>query len=125
MPISYWRDRGICWLCHQPVLEGQARHGSNGGHWECNEKLDEDMAAIFGKTEARETGLYKARAAGGGLFHMVDKATGAALCGHKPKNNARHMRDRGRWIPIKDEYPVTCRGCIKASVKAQIEEALK
>lgn len=28
-------EHEICEVCGKPVLEGQARHGIRGGHWDC------------------------------------------------------------------------------------------
>lgn len=33
-------EAGTCFVCKQPVLDGQARHGQYGSHWSCSENLE-------------------------------------------------------------------------------------
>lgn len=58
--------------------------------------------------------MRKARANGGYLIHLLPHVDGfgPALCGHLPKNTARMMENRGKWLILADQsIAVTCRRC--------------
>ncbi|WP_454056650.1 hypothetical protein [Cupriavidus sp. Marseille-Q8015] len=100
-------DTGSCWLCGKSVEYSQGYHTPTGAHWDCVSALRsrfEDLA-----TE-RRTVPYLARANGGHYIHTVDPRTNASLCGHSPRDTARRMRSRGRWIEVRD-VPRGCRRC--------------
>lgn len=99
-------DRGTCYLCGKVADPSKGLHGATGAHWACSQAL---TASAFG---AQETGTYVARANGGYRIHIVDAATGRALCGHKPKDTARQMTTRGRWLKYVDQSTEpTCMTC--------------
>ncbi|ABF13110.1 hypothetical protein ACUXAV_005804 [Cupriavidus metallidurans] len=58
-----------------------------------------------------------ARAKGGYLVHLVDLATGLALCGHKPRHTAKRMKRRSGWLPY-GAVPPTCIKCEAAQPPA-------
>lgn len=35
--IDRHMEAGTCYLCGEPVLDGQAHHGATGSHWNCYE----------------------------------------------------------------------------------------
>lgn len=90
-------DAGTCWLCGQPVDRGQGYHGATGAHWICSKALTNQFKAL---NDPEAAAPFLARANGGYFVHTVDPVTGASLCGHKPKDTARQMRPRARWIPL-------------------------
>lgn len=97
-------DTVICKHCSLPVEDGQPWHTLAEMHYSCYE-------AVFGAVRRypmllRPEPAYRApmfegtrlaRAAGGHLVHVVDGATGRALCGHAPVNTSHMMRARGKW----------------------------
>lgn len=38
-------DNGICELCKKSVIDGQARNGATGDHWDCWEKFQRQVEA--------------------------------------------------------------------------------
>lgn len=52
-------ENGTCYICEQPVVNGQARHGATGAHWICHaaeeQKTQEAFARVGGiKSRAKE-----------------------------------------------------------------------
>lgn len=41
--IATHRDAGTCYLCEKPVVAGEAHHGATGAHWDCSQKLEDDV----------------------------------------------------------------------------------
>lgn len=95
--ISEHREAGTCWLCGGQVERSQGYHGATGVHWTCSDALTTRFAAL---NHSESAALFLARANGGFFVHTVDPVTGSSLCGHKPKDTARHMRPRGRWLRL-------------------------
>jgi hypothetical protein len=128
-------DAGTCYICDQPVTDGAALHGPTGAHWECHRPPYEDVGTLAGaiKEMDRLIGLLNpastdthprmALANGGQLVHFVIPATGTALCGHKPRDTAYHMRRRGRWRywKLDADVPGHMRQCAKCKAKALID----
>ncbi len=104
--IAEHRDIGTCWLCGGRVERAQGYHGATGAHWECSKALTTQYARL---THSDST-PFLARANGGFFVHTVDPVTGTSLCGHKPKDTARQMRPRARWIPL-DRVPRGFKRC--------------
>lgn len=94
--IAEHRDAGTCWLCGGEVERAQGYHGATGAHWTCCKALTTQFAALTHSCSQP----FLARANGGFFVHNVDPVTGASLCGHRPKDTARQMRSRGRWIRL-------------------------
>jgi hypothetical protein len=100
-----WIDQcikaGLCHMCEKPVADGEPRHGPTGAHWACHRAPLEELDRLIGELNPVEvntdTHPRMARANGGQLVHFVIPATGTALCGHKPRDTAHHMRQRGKW----------------------------
>nr|WP_315593843.1 hypothetical protein [uncultured Cupriavidus sp.] len=95
--IAEHRDAGTCWLCGGQVERAQGYHGATGAHWACSKALMTQFAAL---NHTEKSTPILARANGGFFVHTVDPVTRASLCGHKPKDTARQMRPRARWIPL-------------------------
>lgn len=60
--------------------------------------------------------IVSARCNGGAWHHAVEKATNTALCGHKPRQEATRMCQRGGWLfPGREgtEQLVGCPHCLK------------
>lgn len=90
-------DDGSCWLCGEVVDRARGYHGATGAHWECTSALTKQYESLSETPSAKP---FLARANGGHFVHTVDPISGAALCGHRPKDTARRMRPRARWIPV-------------------------
>lgn len=57
-----------------------------------------------------------ARANGGHLLHLLPENSNTSLCGHTPKRNAHHMKQRGKWFVYGPDAPwpktaTKCRKC--------------
>lgn len=90
-------DNGSCWLCGEVVDRSRGYHGATGAHWACTSALTKQYEALSQTPSARP---FLARANGGHFVHTVDPISGASLCGHRPRDTARRMRPRARWIPV-------------------------
>ncbi|WP_354678327.1 hypothetical protein [Cupriavidus plantarum] len=100
-------DAGTCWLCGKDVDYSQGWHTTTGGHWNCVATLRRHVETLIGSAR---TDPYLARANGGHYIHTIDPASGASLCGHSPRDTARRMTRRGRWIEVR-EVPSGYRRC--------------
>jgi hypothetical protein len=120
-------EAGVCHICEKPVADGEPIHGPTGAHWECHggpiEVLDRQIREL--KQVAVSTDMHPrmARANGGQLVHLVIPATGTALCGHKPRDTAHHMRQRGKWLYWKLDavVPGHMRQCGKCKARALVK----
>lgn len=111
-------DAGTCWLCGRTVDRAQGYHGATGAHWNCSKALMEQFKVLNHPDGAAP---FLARANGGHFVHTVDPVTGVSLCGHRPKDKARQMRPRARWIPL-DRVPrgfKRCPHCARLAGSAQ------
>jgi len=99
---------GICHLCKQPVVDGDPIYTVQMTHWDCYEKLKNDVGRFFGAKTQPFIGIPN----GGWLTHLVVNGD-KALCGHLPKNTARQMKVRGRWHHVGNTRTITCTGCLK------------
>jgi len=90
-------DSGSCWLCGEDVDRSKGYHGATGAHWACSAALMKQDETLSRNPSLKQ---FLARANGGHFVHTVDPASGASLCGHRPKDTARRMRPRARWIPV-------------------------
>lgn len=91
--IDEHMDAGTCYCCGKEVDCSKGIHGATGAHWSCIESLSYLL-------KPRDKTPYLARANGGWYVHTVDPATDRALCGHKPKNTAKRMKQRGGWLRV-------------------------
>lgn len=119
-------EASTCYLCEQPVADGAALHGPTGAHWECHSGPIEPPSKsehVPRPTKVPKADLHPrmARANGGSLVHFVIPPTGMSLCGHKPKNTAHHMKQRGKWLVWKDDatVPVHMKKCSKCLAAAE------
>jgi hypothetical protein len=99
----------ICRHCSKPVESGQAWHTLAEMHYDCYEQkfgvYRPPAPMPVGKSiTPKFDGQKIARANSGHLLHVVDGATGRALCGHSPQNNSHRMRNRGFWHFMSDDY---------------------
>lgn len=118
-------DASTCYICEQPVANGAAIHGPTGAHWECHSGPIEPCSSPVREPHPAQAPILDkhprmARANGGSLVHFVIPATGTSLCGHKPKDNAYHMKRRGKWLVWKDDATVPkhmkqCPKCLAAA----------
>lgn len=103
-------EAGLCYICDKPVADGAALHGPTGAHWECHRPPFEEVGSLTSTIKeldrliealnprSTDTQPRMVLANGGHLVHFVIPSTGTSLCGHKPRDNARHMRRRGKWL---------------------------
>lgn len=119
-------DHGLCCHCGKAIQWGvDAVYSINGAHYDC-QFPNGNPASQFEPLRSRallEPALARkpdigfgvatqpalARANGGHVLHWVVPVTGAAMCGHQPKNNSSRMRNRGKWLPLPDGADVTRR----------------
>ncbi|MPQ69227.1 hypothetical protein [Pseudomonas sp. MWU12-2323] len=117
-------DAGTCHICGKPVVNGAAIHGPTGAHWDCHGGPVAPVSTVPHKVSPRQFDIHPrmARANGGSLVHFVIQVTGTSLCGHKPKDTARHMQQRGKWLVWKDDatVPAHMKQCQKCLAKAQV-----
>ncbi|CAG9186031.1 hypothetical protein [Cupriavidus pampae] len=92
-------DAGTCWLCGKAVDYSQGWHTTTGGHWSCVATLRREVESF---ARNARTAPYLARANGGHYIHTIDPKSDVSLCGHSPRDTARRMRSRGRWIEVRD-----------------------
>lgn len=46
------REAGTCFICLKPVVDGDARHGLSGAHYDCHMKVDAEFKAIEARVNA-------------------------------------------------------------------------
>lgn len=121
--IQRHREAGTCFLCSQPVVDGQPVHGPTGAHWDCSEKLNREVAEMTNRVT--QPPLLCVRACGGVISHWVDPDTHEALCGAKPKNDPKSsMPGRGKWLKYRDQDPATKKKmCLTCSEKKAVSDA--
>lgn len=123
---------GLCYICDQKVDPNDGVHGPTGAHWDCQcppsaEKpitvVPPAPATAAPSSISMETQPRLAHANGGHLVHIVIPATNTSLCGHKPRNTAHVMRQRGKWMLWKLDavVPATMKMCEKCEKKALID----
>ncbi|TCV62726.1 hypothetical protein [Pseudomonas fluorescens] len=119
-------EASTCHICEQPVADGAAIHGPTGAHWECHSgpiELCSRPVPEQRPIQPPKVDMHPrmAHANGGSLVHFVIPATGTSLCGHKPKNTAHHMKQRGKWLVWKEDatVPSFMKQCPKCLAKAQ------
>lgn len=117
-------EAGTCHICEQVVDDGAAIHGPTGAHWECysGPVLPSDSPQPAECQSKPDTHPRMARANGGALVHFVILTTGVSLCGHKPKDTARHMKQRGKWLIWREDatVPSHMKQCSKCVAKAAV-----
>jgi len=105
--IDAHRDAQTCSICGKHLDYGDGYHTTSHSHWKC--WVSERDALV----KKRPAGLALLVANGGVRVHAVEMSTGRALCGHKPRDTAKRMKQRGRWMKHATADRITCDGCIK------------
>lgn len=105
--IDAHRDAQTCSMCGKHLDYNDGYHTTSHAHWKC---WVAETQAIFAQ---RPTGMALRVANGGVKVHAVDLSTGRALSGHKPRDTARRMKQRGRWLIYASADRITCNGCIE------------
>jgi hypothetical protein len=130
--IDLCYEEGVCHVCGKTVLYGHDQPGVytiTGAHYDCefpngrNADLESltSLAKKLGLAENKYAHLPStpqlAWANGGSLLHWVIPNKNRALCGHQPKDNAWRMKQRGKWLFLKDGADVTdrkfCQKCLE------------
>lgn len=123
------QEDGLCHVCGKAIVWGtDAVYSIRGSHYDCefpngrNEpsvtmaELMKDLGIGPTKYDHLTATPALARANGGHLHHWVVPNQNRSLCGHKPVDKAKHMRQRGMWLFIKDGADVTgfkfCQKCL-------------
>ncbi len=119
-------EADTCHICELPVAGGAAIYDPTGAHWECHSGPIEPCSRPAREPRPMQPSTVDphprmAHANGGSLAHFVIPATGTSLCGHKPKNTAHHMKQRGKWLVWKEDatVPAFMKQCPKCLAKAQ------
>lgn len=105
---------GTCAHCGKLVASGESLFSITGAHWDCH---DGKVTSALARETPR---LEVCRAGSGTTLHIVDRKTGTALCGFRPRNRAWQMRKRGGWHPVQHEA-ATCPECIRAHGSATVD----
>lgn len=95
-----------CYMCGQVVEMFAPKHGPTGAHWECHREPFEAMNRYMDEVNPlrKDPTPRMARANGGSLVHIVVPMTNTSLCGHKPKDTAYRMKQRGKWLFYSDAW---------------------
>lgn len=118
--IEHCYDADVCHVCGKTVLYGPESEGIytiTGAHYSCEfpngrtqSQTLRELASEFDQLTTRSDNMPTAkepalaRANGGFLLHWVVPHTGRSLCGHQPARNASRMRQRGRWLYLKETF---------------------
>ncbi|MBK4736120.1 hypothetical protein [Noviherbaspirillum pedocola] len=103
-----------CGHCGKPVTSDEQLYSITGAHWACHQQQVSSVLA------AETPRLEVCRAGSAPVLHIVNRNTGTALCGYRPRNRAYQMRKRGGWRPAHGE-PATCLECVRRHGSATVE----
>ncbi len=116
---------GTCFHCAKPIVNGQARYTITNSHWDCwmeagGRAVAELQAQLREESRGEDADAPDrwelARANGGYFVHLVNIRTRTAACGHAPKDGAKRMRQRGKWMqPHASVIAATCKRCLAAT----------
>jgi len=95
---------GTCYLCNQPVAEGERRHGVTGAHCDCANGLPHPAV------RRRQGGVSLARLPKGSVLHIVDRSTKASRCG--AGNGAPASRESWVWCDTSAARYEICAKCV-------------